>query len=590
MKHASPLSESSISAIDVDKKPKHGKHAAHAASSDAGETKKLDPVDSAPAAEQTRVLPSMAAAAAKVSSGAGETQAIPPAGSAADEDETELFASVAPVVPESAGQQGGFDMPETDGSGRHRARKIVAIVLGAIVLVLAAAYFAGLFFFSSHFFPNTTIGEDDVSLASTAEVEAKVSETASDYSLHVIGWGFDLTLDSAQIGLNMDSGAVANAMIDSLNPWAWPVEVFRSRDVSENMVGVYDGTGLNDTVRKAIEEHNATSEPSKNATIGYSEAEGRIVVIPEVHGTQLNVDAVVEAVDEAVTTLQPELRLTDEHLVAPEITSDDERLAAAAEQANAMLGVDMGLTMGGTEVARVNGELVASWITLGEDFAVKLDDGLISGWVDEFVAGHNTVGTERTYTRPDGKVITIAGGVYGWGIDRDSLIETVRTGVSECRTESVEVPCWSSAAAWNGLGVQDWGSRYIDIDLSEQHVYFYDGGTLVWDSPCISGKPSYDGRYNTSTGVFTINTMASPSKLIGYENGQKIYETEVTFWMPFDGNVIGLHDADWQPWGAFYPGMYADGYGSHGCVNLPPGNAASLYSMIYSGDVVICHW
>lgn len=52
----------------------------------------------------------------------------------------------------------------------------------------------------------------------------------------------------------------------------------------------------------------------------------------------------------------------------------------------------------------------------------------------------------------------------------------------------------------------------------------------------------------------------APGKLTGYENGQKIYESTVQYWMPFDGNAIGLHDADWQP--DFGGTMYKDGYGA----------------------------
>ena len=36
--------------------------------------------------------------------------------------------------------------------------------------------------------------------------------------------------------------------------------------------------------------------------------------------------------------------------------------------------------------------------------------------------------------------------------------------------------------------------------------------------------------------------------------------------------------------------MYKDGYGSHGCVNLPPAKAKELYSLIHSGDCVVSHW
>ena len=85
-----------------------------------------------------------------------------------------------------------------------------------------------------------------------------------------------------------------------------------------------------------------------------------------------------------------------------------------------------------------------------------------------------------------------------------------------------------------------------------------------------------------------VNNKESPSKLIGYNGNEKIYETEVQYWMPFVGNYIGFHDADWQA--AFGGTLYADGAGSHGCVNLPPSKAAELYGLLSSGDTVVSHW
>jgi len=84
-----------------------------------------------------------------------------------------------------------------------------------------------------------------------------------------------------------------------------------------------------------------------------------------------------------------------------------------------------------------------------------------------------------------------------------------------------------------------------------------------------------------------VNAKESPSKLIGYENGKKIYETMVQYWMPFEGNGIGFHDATWQP--SFGGSMYANGYGSHGCVNLSYSDAQTLYGIIDYDDVVVVH-
>lgn len=163
----------------------------------------------------------------------------------------------------------------------------------------------------------------------------------------------------------------------------------------------------------------------------------------------------------------------------------------------------------------------------------------------------------------------------------------MKEGVANGTVGAVDIPCKTTGTAYNGAGAQDWSARYCDIDLSEQHVRFYDEtGTLIWEAPCVSGTPN--GAHNTPTGVFWLNQKASPSVLKGTNLDGSKYESAVRYWMPFVGNVIGLHDADWQA--AFGGTLYQQGRGSHGCVNLPVGSAADLFGIIQSGDVVVCHW
>ncbi len=52
-----------------------------------------------------------------------------------------------------------------------------------------------------------------------------------------------------------------------------------------------------------------------------------------------------------------------------------------------------------------------------DDFSPQLDKDVLSAWVDEATSGMNTVGTERTWTREDGKVCTVSGGTYGWQVE-----------------------------------------------------------------------------------------------------------------------------------------------------------------------------
>lgn len=579
-----------------DKKNSKARHARHAAptpqpGSDAAQE------DSSPA---SHAAPPKSAAPAKTPPDAPAPGKVAP-GKPVPGQTAVMPQPVRPVAPNAKAKPGGqpgqpafaggpmllVDVSEADAKGGRKPLKVLGIVLGVIVALLAVVYLAGALVFMDRFLPRTTVGDLDVSLKSSAEVQGMLADVIDDYVLKVEGQGFSLKLSAAEAGMRLDGRAATDAMHASANAWAWPLEILKAHDESDKLAATYNESGLGDTVRAAVDEFNKTATPPTDAVIAYSEAKGAFIVEPEAVGTALSYDAVIKAVDDAVLALQPTVKLGADVLQQPKVLSSDPKLTAAAEQANTMIKADLVLTMAGGTAGEVNADLISQWVRLGDDLSATLDEAALTAWVDELAAACNTVGTQRTYTRPDGKVVTVAGGVYGWSVDRDALLNLVKESVAAGTVQTAEVPCTSVGTGYNGAGAQDWGLRYCDIDLAEQYARFYDEtGALIWESPIVSGIP--DGVHDTSVGVYWLNQKASPSKLIGYENGKKIYESDVQYWMPFVGNVIGLHDADWQS--SFGGTRYRDGAGSHGCVNLPPYKAAELYGIIQSGDVVVSHW
>ena len=139
----------------------------------------------------------------------------------------------------------------------------------------------------------------------------------------------------------------------------------------------------------------------------------------------------------------------------------------------------------------------------------------------------------------------------------------------------------------NARGVNDIGSTYIEVDLSAQHMYYYQNGSVIFESDIVSGDMTYSDR-QTPPGIFTLYYKKSPDVLRGSKlpNGQYEYEQPVTYWMPFNGG-IGFHDAAWQP---YFGGTRYYGGGSHGCINLPPSNAAILYNIIDYGVPIVCFY
>ena len=219
---------------------------------------------------------------------------------------------------------------------------------------------------------------------------------------------------------------------------------------------------------------------------------------------------------------------------------------------------------------------------------MSLNSEAVNTWANGIAEGCNTVGSERTYTRPDGnKTFTVSGGTYGWVADGSGLAEQIVNAINAGSTSPISVNVTQSANSLVQKGQADWGGRWIDIDLTEQHAYMYDGGSLVWDSDIVSGNPSNENK--TPTGVWMVNAKRTNEKLKGpLKNGKPEWESTVSYWMPFIDNNYGLHDAYWQS--SFGSVAYTINNWSHGCVNLPTSKAATLYDICQIGDAVIVHY
>ena len=125
------------------------------------------------------------------------------------------------------------------------------------------------------------------------------------------------------------------------------------------------------------------------------------------------------------------------------------------------------------------------------------------------------------------------------------------------------------------------GNSYIIVSLSQQSVWAYKGETMLVSAPVITGKPSANNA--TPRGLFYIQPYKqSPSVLIGED-----YASPVNFWIPFVGNMVGLHDSPWQTHG--YGGDVYLYYGSHGCVNTPYEAVRTLYYSYPVGTPVVVY-
>ena len=108
----------------------------------------------------------------------------------------------------------------------------------------------------------------------------------------------------------------------------------------------------------------------------------------------------------------------------------------------------------------------------------------------------------------------------------------------------------------------------------------------------ISEKRMLELKVDKNGGGHCYTCMGCRSFLTPYvdpETGKPKYESPVSYWMPFEGNMIGFHDATWQNDKSFDNAESYKWCGSHGCINLRLADAKALHDCIKVGLCVVVH-
>ena len=387
--------------------------------------------------------------------------------------------------------------------------------------------------------------------------------------------------------LTYDGDAFVDTALSQVQKFLWPYEIMQVHDLTLDKPVTFDSNKLREITDKACEDVNKEATPPTNATVAFDSDSGKYKITEEKLGTAVDKSLVNKVVMTGIADMQTTIELGKEQLEQPTVKKDDERLSTAQDAANKFVKNTIDLTVDDTRVFSVEPDLVSQWVKVGGNMEVKLDSKAVETWAQGPLSKKfDTMGGTRTFKRKDGKQVTVSGGSYGWVINGAELASKLVAQLNESKAEPIEIPMKTRGEKW-APGGADW-TRYLDVDLAEQHVRLYDAkGKILWESDCVSGNTSEN--HDTPQGVYTILLKDQNRTLVGADedkDGKPDYKSKVTYWMPFLGELVGLHDASWRK--SFGGDIYQSD-GSHGCVNLPSKKAKKLYSIIEVGDVVCVH-
>ena len=480
------------------------------------------------------------------------------------------------------------------------------VVLGLVAIV----YIVGVVAFSQIAYPNTTIAGVDISFSNASSASTKVNSAWKHYKLTVSGDDFSWTYQPESDEPIVDGEEAAHEIIGDNEPLLWPSRLIASlggknvsatkndtidlkQDVDLSMLSdAFDQKQFEEDLGAAIDAFNEGRSGTFEATSSYDEKAGKFTVEKARSNEKLDREHVIKYAELELASLAESVDITKIGNDAYEPlngTLTNDQIQAACDAANNFLGVNVTLKLNGNDAGKVDGSSVLQWISFADPANPTLDTSQISNWAADLANGFNTVGSTRWWTRADGKKCAVEGGDFGWSIDSSTLAKQVEDAINNKQTGEIEIKYSQKADTFTAKGEPDW-KAYIDVDLSEQHARYYDeSGKIVWEANFISGKPGEDA---TPEGVWQINSNDGASTLIGAKDpktGKPKYESPVSYWMPFEGNMIGFHDATWQNDNSFDNAESYKWCGSHGCINLRLADAKALHECIKVGLCVVVH-
>lgn len=452
----------------------------------------------------------------------------------------------------------------------------IAACTAGILLVAAGGVYVGMSQkYKTRFFPNTQINGVDASGKTAAEVQERIAEGVNGYTLTITERNNQTeTIAGTDIKLHAEFDGSLEKMVAAQNPFAWLWHMKQEEYTIGTMVA-YDDAALESQIRnlscldpeKAVEPVNAKISEYVSGQ-GYS-------IEPEQEGTAVEAEKLTQAVTGAIENLQDHLSLEEADVYKkPTVLKDDASLAEQLDKMNKYAKMSVTYQFGDS-TETLNGDQIHAWLIANADGSVSVDSSKVSEYVSEMAKAHNTSNKAKTLKTSYGSTIQVSGGTYGWKINQAAETEALAAIIASGESTTRE-PEYSQKAASHGAN--DYGDTYVEINLTGQHLFFYKEGKLVVESDFVSGNLAKG--WGTPAGSYPLAYKQKNAVLKG-EN----YRTPVNYWMPFN-NGIGMHDAKWRS--SFGGTIYKTG-GSHGCINLPPSVAKTIFDNISAGTPVICY-
>lgn len=452
------------------------------------------------------------------------------------------------------------------------------ITAGVVLVIIVVLYISGVFYFRNHFFPGVSAGPVNVGQHTVTDAQEEVNRQMNDYQLLFTEGETEIgQLSSSELAISVPIQEELQAKMESQNPYAWPLNIIGSKepiDISQQIQLDQDQVTY---LIPSLGVNNSERQPTKDARI-IMNGDNTHSIQDEVRGNQINSQSMENALKENLLKGEEVVTL-EQAYIRPSYTKDNEAMQSQTKYLEDILSTQITLEFDGNQVT-IPRETIHTWISIDENNEPIINEELISDYILELNRQYSGLFASRSFESTYQGTVTVPAGTYGWYIDRFQEAEAIAE-----RLRNTESGTFTPIIEGDGYGAGDSvGSSYVEVDLSHQMMFIYVDGVLILETPIVSGNVGTD----TIPGTYQVWNMEVDSTLVGYNPILETdYEQPVDYWIAFDDQAQGIHDANWQP---YFGGDAYINNGSLGCINTPPWIMPQVFELVSYGMPVMVFW
>lgn len=460
---------------------------------------------------------------------------------------------------------------------KKRKKRIRSVLLITVIplMLIAMAYIIVSIYYMDRFYPGTWINDIDFSNQTVSEAKASLEAAHNNYTFTVIERdGKEEVLSGSDIGHKIVYEGIEDIK-KRQGGWLWLTHM-SGRDTYT----VEGGHGFDEEkLRQTLENLKCMTEgvvEPQNAYVDFSDG---IKIVSEVEGNKVNIDRLYDAVSEAIADGQTSLDIDEAGCYeSPEITEDSEEFQEEIAPIKNLTKATITLNIGPDQEV-IDSSVSETFLVQNEDGSIDIDEEKVRSYMEQIEDKYQTWGEPHEFKTTGGSIVELSG-TLGWSIDVEAetskIIEELQAGEDVEREAIYD----ATAPTWEGNEI---GDTYIEISINQQHMWFYKNGSILVETDVVTG--TLNKGYSTPTGAYKLLNKARNQTLVG-TSAEDPYESKVSYWLPFIGNLYGIHDASWR---STYGGTIYYNNGSHGCVNTPYDKVQQIYENIEIGTPVLIY-